>query len=140
MTLDLSGPIVTSGVLTDQAYQLASNGFSTQSNVLTINASSTAFVKLTISKTIPDILDPGETLTVAFKVTRANDAGYEENVTITFLAGGALTVSAPALTGLVPDTYTVTEGDVTSTRTRTIRARWSTRWYRSRGRRTSTSR
>jgi hypothetical protein len=107
-TLYLDGQKVTTGELDDTATLNGSDGFNTTSGTKVIKIKSTAFVKLIISKTIPDLLDSGEKLEVTFKTTRSSDSTYEHIDTLTFEGGGPTTLTKE-LTGLVPDFYTVTE-------------------------------
>jgi len=108
-TLYLDGRRITSGVLSDQAHLRASDGFTTSSNQLNVNISSSASVKLRIRKTIPADygLDPGERLEVTFHVARSSDPTFSQDVTLTFFPGN--TVKTTLLDGLAPDHYQVTE-------------------------------
>jgi len=109
-TIYKTGLLVTSGTLSDTAH-LASASQSLDAPA-SITTSSTATVKLTVSKTIPndyftDLLDqPGDTLKVHFSV--AGTGGYSNTFTFTFDSNNCCTISTD-LTGLTPDTYTVTE-------------------------------
>jgi len=107
-TFQLDAKRVTSGVLTDTALLVGSDGFTTQTTPISVNVDSTASVKLGLSKEIPPILTGGEKLDVTFLITRAHDASYQRIETITFAAADPL-VKSIQLTGLVPDDYTVVE-------------------------------
>jgi len=105
-TLYLDGKTITSGKLSDTATLTASDAYTTSADAK-VTISSNASVALTISKTIPDVLEGNEKLEVTFHVTRTNDASYSHDETLTFLAGN--TTKSVTLNGLVPDTYTVKE-------------------------------
>jgi hypothetical protein len=107
-TFQLDAKRVTSGILTDTAMLMGSDGFTTQSTPIMINVDSSASVKLALSKEIPAILTGGEKLDVNFLITRAHDASYQRVETLTF-AGGDPLVKSVQLAGLVPDDYTVVE-------------------------------
>lgn len=109
-TIYVTGLLVTSGTLSDTAHLTsASQSLSAQASITT---SSTATVNLTISKTIPDeyltnyLNQAGDTLKVDFHV--AGVGGYSNDISLTFSNGGVATLSTD-LTGLTPDTFTVTE-------------------------------
>ncbi|HKY92754.1 MAG TPA: hypothetical protein VJM11_17015, partial [Nevskiaceae bacterium] len=111
-TLTLDGPRVTSGTLSDTATLTASDAFTATSNTLDIGITSSASVELTVTKTIPDFMDIGQRLEVEFHVARTGDSTFSRDITLTFVGGGASSAST-TLKGLVPDTYSVTEGTVT---------------------------
>lgn len=109
-TIYLDARRVTSGELTDTAVLLASpGGFSKQAGPVVVGVSSSASVKLTISKGIPlnNVLAAGQRIEVYFKITRAGDNTFVANRTLTF--GPGEFSKSVELTGLVPDNYTVTE-------------------------------
>jgi len=108
-TIYLSPFLVTSGVLSDTA-KLDTTSQHLSSNPVNINISSTATVKLTVSKNIPDgyLSQAGDTLKVFFHVSISDPAGYTNDIEIDFANGGPTTKSID-ITGLAPDTYTVTE-------------------------------
>jgi len=96
-------------VLSDTA-KLDTTSQHLSSNPVNINFSSTATVKLTVGKTIPAgyLSQAGDTLKVFFHVSVADPGGYSNDIEIDFANGGPNTKSTD-LTGLAPDTYTVTE-------------------------------
>lgn len=105
-TIFLDSKRVTNGTLTDTATLTGSNGFSKIAGPVNVDITSSAAVNLTFSKTIPNVLDSGEKIEVVFNVSASG--GYSRNETFVFEGGGATTQTI-ALTGLVPDSYTVTE-------------------------------
>jgi hypothetical protein len=109
-TVMLSPKKITSGALSDTAYLVTTDTvpIALQSGPVTVNIVSNAKAKLTVSKSIPDILGAGERIEVTFHISRANDATYSRDVTLTFTGGGSTSQNTD-LTGLVPDQYTVTE-------------------------------
>jgi len=111
-TVRLDAHRVTSGTLTDTAVLVASpppapDGFSTQAGPVNVTITSSAAVKLTISKTIPlnNVLVSGQRIEVSFHIT--GSGSYQTDRTLTFGPGD--TTKSVELTGLDPDTYTVTE-------------------------------
>jgi hypothetical protein len=107
-TLYLDGKRITSGTLTDTAKLLGSDGLSRTAGPVSVGITSSASVQLTFSKTIPPVLGSGEKLEVTFHISRAGDPSYSRDEIFTFVAGGPTTQSI-ALSGLAPDSYTVTE-------------------------------
>ncbi len=107
-TLYLDDKKVTTGELDDTATLNGSDGFTTTSGTKVIKIKSSASVKLTICKTIPNILDTGDKLDVPFHITRGSDPSYSVDRTLEFVGGGDTTLCTD-LTGLVPDSYTVEE-------------------------------
>lgn len=107
-TIYLGARQVTTGTLTDTARLLASDGFSATAGPVNVRINSTASVQLTINKTIPGFLDPGEIMEVKFNISRLSDPTYAREETFTFSGGGATTLTR-TISGLVPDDYTVTE-------------------------------
>jgi hypothetical protein len=103
----LSGPIVTSGVLSDIAH-LTTNDQSLSSAPVSINISSTATVNLVVSKTIPAnyLQQPGDVLHVVIDV--AGNGGYNATVPFDFVFGGPLTLFQP-LNNLTPQLFVVHE-------------------------------
>ena len=95
---------ITSGSLVDTATVTGSDGF-TKSASLSVDISSSATVSLSISKTIPAILQTGESQSFSFDVTGPNL--YATTQTISFGAGE--TNKSVTLTGLEPGSYTITE-------------------------------
>ena len=89
----------------DTATLNASNGFSTSKNA-SIGVSANAYVKLTIAKTIPDVLQGGETVTVNFEVKDSGD-NVVWTPSITFAAGEFSKQITKG--GLLPDSYTIVE-------------------------------
>lgn len=99
--------IVSNGVMTDTATLKATDGsFQTTAGPITVGISSTASVKLTLTKSIPLILGTGEKIEVKFKIT-APDGSESERV-YTFFGGGALTISQ-TIPSLQPGVYKVEE-------------------------------
>lgn len=115
-TIYLADPWITSGTLFDQAFLTRTDTQDViSSNTLNIPISSTATVKLTINKSIPEgFLLGTDTVDITFHITRAGDTTYSRDETITFTGGGA-TAKSLEITGLVPDTYYVTEQSVVYT-------------------------
>lgn len=102
--------------LKNSASLLASDGYAPAPVNVTVQLKSSATVKLGIQKKITvtpaDFVQPGQSIKVKYTITGA--LGYEKDVEIVFAAAeidanGTATKSLPALTGLVPDAYTVTE-------------------------------
>jgi hypothetical protein len=104
-TIYLDGKQVTTGTLSDTATLNASDGFTAQASA-SVNISSTVFGKLTVQKTVPDVLEPGERLEVTLHVER-NGGGYSNDVVLTFNAGDFS--KSELLTALQPGIYTVDE-------------------------------
>jgi hypothetical protein len=110
-TIDLAALTVTSGALTDTANLTGSSGFTASSGPKTITIGSSANVTLTISKTMPDLLNAGDKLDVTFSVAGTIDP-TPQTQTITFngsCGSGTTCTQGIDVTGLVPDKYTVTE-------------------------------
>jgi hypothetical protein len=112
-TVYLDSRRITSGSLSDTA-KILSGETTLDSFLLSIPISSTASTKLTISKTVPDILATGERFEITFHVAGTTPAvpgddttKYSNDVTLTFLPGD--TTKSTDITGLLPDTYVVTE-------------------------------
>jgi hypothetical protein len=97
----------TSGTLHDEATLTGSDGF-TDSYPLDIGLSASATTSLTIDKTIPDVLTGTETQTFQFTVKNSANV-VVATPSITFNAGD--THKTADLTGLAPDSYTVSETD-----------------------------
>jgi hypothetical protein len=109
-TVKLDPKQVTSGVLTDTASLSGSNGFSTSSAPLSVNITSSATTTLTITKTIPNILQGNETQSFSFKVLDASN-NVVATTSVSFVAGE--TSKSVDVSGLAPGTYTVTEDTAT---------------------------
>jgi hypothetical protein len=106
-TIHLDGKIVTSGTITDSANLIeTTSGTTTSVGPITVNIQSSATGTLTIEKSIPDVLEAGESIDITFRVT--GTLGYSNDVVMTFVAGGPTTKTL-AIAGLVPDTYSVDE-------------------------------
>ena len=104
-TVYIPGPTITTGTLSDKAYLNASGGFTTDSgNPTVINVVADATVTLTITKTVPDILQGAETVDFNFTVATQ---GYSQDFFMTFNAGE--TQKDLVVSGLEPGVYTVTE-------------------------------
>lgn len=122
-TIYLDEPAITTGKLSDTATLNGIDGFTTQAS-LDVNISSDANVALTINKTIPNVLQTGESVAFDFEVYDANNVKVA-TPTITFTSGE--TSDSAVVGGLDPGTYKVREidhpsGDWTpqSDQTRTI--------------------
>jgi hypothetical protein len=104
--IQLSGQLITSGTLSDTAHLTSADQYLTAPASISITSSAT--VTLTVSKTIPDdyLHDAGDTLRVDFHVDGA--LGSSDDFSLTFSNGGPVTLSHD-LTGLSPDSFTVTE-------------------------------
>lgn len=107
----LDGKRITTGALSDQAKVNVGATVLASTNVLNVNISSSATVALTLIKTIPDILDEGESLEVSFEITRTDDSTFKLQKTLTFVGGGT-TSQQIVIDGLVPDDYSVAETKV----------------------------
>ncbi|HEX6701903.1 MAG TPA: hypothetical protein VF101_14345 [Gaiellaceae bacterium] len=94
-----------SGDLADTAALTGSDGFSTSANA-DITVSSDARVKLTINKSIPNVLQGSETETFNFEVYDSGN-NLVASPSISFAAGD--TNKSIDVTNLAPDTYTVKE-------------------------------
>jgi hypothetical protein len=97
--------------ITDTATLVASPGtFSKTVGPIDVGVTSSAAVKLTLSKRIPAsfTLDTGERIEVAFKITRSGDANYMVEKTLTFGPGDTFKEELVG-EGLTPDIYTVEE-------------------------------
>lgn len=104
-TVRLGSRVVTSGALSDTAILTGSDGFSDSASA-SIDISSAASVSLTIRKTIPDILQAGESQTFTFAVK--NNAGATvATPSVTFAAGQ--TTRSVTVSNLDPGAYTVSE-------------------------------
>lgn len=109
-TIYVTGLLVTSGTLSDTAHLTSTDQYLSAPASITTNSS--AAVKLTVSKTIPDeyltdyLNQAGDTLKVDFHI--AGIGGYSNDISLTFSNGGVATLSTD-LSGLTPDTFTVTE-------------------------------
>jgi len=101
----LDEPRITTGTLSDTADLTASDGF-TASASASVMISSNATVALTINKTIPDVLDDGESCTFSFTVNGPD--GFEETTSIDF--GPGEFSKSTTVSGGPPGSYTVTEG------------------------------
>lgn len=112
-TIYLDARRVTSGTLTDTAVLVASpppapDGFTKTAGPINVGISSSAAVKLTVSKTIPPLqLALGERIEVTFRITRSAD-NFQVDKTLVFNPGDTFK-SDDTLNNLSPDTYTVTE-------------------------------
>jgi hypothetical protein len=104
-TIYLDGKQVTSGILSDTATLNASDGFTAQATA-SVNISSTVFGKLTVQKSVPDVLESGEKLEVTLHIERIG-GGYSNDVVLTFNPGEFL--KSEVLTALQPGSYTVNE-------------------------------
>jgi len=106
-TIYLAAAANTSGTLTDTANLTGSEGF-TANATANVSISASATVTLTIEKTIPAVLQTGESETFTFHVLDASQQQVGPDRTITFTGGGALTKTLD-ISGLDPGKYTVTE-------------------------------
>jgi hypothetical protein len=95
----------TSGTLSDTATLTGSDGFSA-SGPASVALQPSALVKLTINKSIPNVLSGTETETFNFAVKDSSDT-VVATPSISFSAGQ--TSKSVDVTGLAPDTYTVSE-------------------------------
>lgn len=108
-TIYLAGKTITTGTLSDSATLAGLDGFVATPSALSIGISSSATVKLTLSKMIPIVLAAGESIEVNFRVTSTTlSTPVSIDKKLTFVSGGPLTLSTD-LTGLAPDTYAVEE-------------------------------
>jgi hypothetical protein len=97
------------GDLADTAALTGSDGFSTSANA-DITVSTDAKVKLTIEKTIPNVLQGNETQTFSFAVKDSSNVTVA-TPSISFAAGD--TTKSVDVTGLTPGSYTVSEDPTT---------------------------
>jgi hypothetical protein len=93
------------GSLSDTATLTGSDGFTT-TGTGSVAVTISALVRLTITKTIPDVVTGSDTLTFTFHVTNSSDVEAAAP-TITFGAGE--TSKSVEVTGLAEDTYNVSE-------------------------------
>jgi len=108
---------ITTGKLSDTA-TISSGDTVLDTASLDVGISSSASTKLTISKTVPDILGAGEKFEVKFHIVGTTPAVpgddstiYSNDKTLTFLPGD--TTKSVDITSLAPDTYVVTESSNT---------------------------
>ena len=104
-TIYLDEPAITSGILSDTAKLVGSDGFKAEASAQ-VDIVADAKVELNINKTIPDVLDPGESATFDFEV-RDVAGSLVATRSLTFSAGE--TAKSATVTGLAPGTYSVTE-------------------------------
>ncbi len=106
-TISLDGPAVSgpNDKVQDHAYLNGADGLERDYGPLAIGLSADATVKLTITKTIPDILQGEEEVTFTFTVSKE---GYSEDVNVTFAAGDN-TSKDIVVSGLAPGIYSVVE-------------------------------
>jgi hypothetical protein len=97
------------GTLADTARLTGSDGF-TASTRACVDLSASAFVRLTITKQIPDVLRGTESQAFTFQVKDANGI-VVATPSLTFAAGE--TSKSATVNGLVPGTYTVSEDPAT---------------------------
>jgi hypothetical protein len=102
------GSIEPTGDLHDVATLNGSDGF-TASAFADVNISVNTFASLTISKSIPNVLQTGESQNFVFDVT--GPGGYTNHVTLSFGAGD--TSQSTTINGLTPGSYTVHEQTAT---------------------------
>lgn len=100
----VSAPVNTTGSLFDVATLNASDGF-VAADDLDVTIHVNALVELTINKSIPNVLQAGESETFEFSISGPN--GFNETASIEF--GPGETNDSVTLTGLVPGNYSVTE-------------------------------
>jgi hypothetical protein len=108
-TVYVSAPVSSSATLDDTATLNASDGFSADFDA-TVHISASFQVTLTINKTIPNVLTGAETQTFTFEVKDSSDV-VVATPSITFSAGE--TSKSVDVSGLEPDTYTVSEDPAT---------------------------
>jgi hypothetical protein len=104
-TVYVDQPSITSGTLHDEATLTGSDGFSTSATA-DVNISANALVSLKINKTIPNILQGGESETFDFNVYNASNI-LVASPSISFAAGE--TSKSITVSGLAPGKYTVKE-------------------------------
>jgi hypothetical protein len=106
-TVLLDQPRITDGEIADTAFLEGSDGFSPDPASASANITSDATVELTITKTIPDVLQGTETASFTFEVRDSGDS-LVDTVTIDFVAGE--TSNSATVTGLLPgELYSVSE-------------------------------
>ena len=108
-TIYVAAGTSSTGELSDTATLNGSDGFTTDADA-SVDISASAQVKLTIHKTIPNILQGSESQTFTFKV-KDHDGNVVASPQITFGAGE--TDKTVDVNGLTPDNYTVTEDAAT---------------------------
>lgn len=103
----LNGPAVSgpNDKLQDHAYLNGADGLERDYGPLAIDLSADATVTLTITKTIPDILQGAEEVLFTFTVAKE---GYSEDVNVTFTSDG-VTSKDIVVSGLAPGIYSVVE-------------------------------
>lgn len=107
-TIKLGSKVVTSGTLSDTATLTGSDGFSDSASA-SVDISSAASVSLTINKTIPNVLQAGESQTFSFVIKSAGQP--DKTASITFGAGE--TSKSVTLSNLDPGSYSVSEDAAT---------------------------
>ncbi len=105
-TVYLDKPRVSSGQLSDTAELTGSNGATASASAAT-DLSANATVSITVTKTIPDILDGDESQSFTFRVRKASDKSVVDSVTLSFGAGE--TTRSATVIGLAPGVYYVSE-------------------------------
>jgi hypothetical protein len=103
-TVKLDPAATTTGKLSDTATVTGSGGFTAQTSA-EVNISSSVAGSLTVTKTIPNVLQGAETDSFSFTVT--GPGGYSENRTLNFAAGD--TSKSFTLTGLAEGSYNIDE-------------------------------
>lgn len=111
-TIKLDPPATTSGTLSDSATLTPSDSSALPEKTASTSIQSSTAATLTISKTIPDILQSSDTASFTFHVFNSGGTEVGTGTTISFAAGDPTTKTAD-VTGLPPDTYTVKEDTAT---------------------------
>jgi hypothetical protein len=104
-TVYVAGPQQTGGTLTDTATLNGSDGFTDTANA-SVTITTDATTTLTINKTIPNVLQGGETVSFVIDVYDSTRTTVLDSVTFTFVAGET---SKSATVSLPPGTYDVVE-------------------------------
>jgi hypothetical protein len=105
-SIEVEPRTITTGSLYDEASLLGSDGYVAGPVSASIAVTADAKVKLKIVKTIPDILQGSDTVTINFLVKDA-DSNIVASPSLTFLLGQ--TEKAVVIDGLAPGNYTVKE-------------------------------
>lgn len=104
-TVYVDQPRQTTGSLNDTATVTGSDGFTAQASG-TVDIMTSAVVSLAINKTIPDVLQTGQTQTFGFQVQDGSNV-VVANPSVSFAAGD--TSKATTVSDLQPGSYTVSE-------------------------------
>src|SRR5215469_15715436 len=112
-TISVPPKTSTTGDLIDQAKLTGSDGFQATSNKTDIGITANAFVTLNLTKNVTGLASGSQKFQFHVFGTTGINATDVGDPSLTFTAGQTQLSLTPALTGLMPDTYNVTEDTVT---------------------------